>query len=192
MIGYYRSYYAKNKDNPDYNWMITQIKPVLDLLEAAEKGGLVPKNDRRGGAPTFLNAASDYVHIQVLALDLPESDYQANRPVIDDLVHRGYVQTLQHFPHVREITRSTFGAAKFGQAAGTVTGPNAPSLMFRCAATRAEDKINLSGEVTINGTEWIVAPGQTNSLQHTPQSELPVQGDVCAEPAQGYFGRGNA
>jgi bla regulator protein BlaR1 len=38
VIGYYRDYYAKNKDKANYSWMTDQIKPVLDLLEAAEKG----------------------------------------------------------------------------------------------------------------------------------------------------------
>jgi hypothetical protein len=38
VIGYYRDLYQKIKDKPDYGSMGTRFKPVLDMLEAADKG----------------------------------------------------------------------------------------------------------------------------------------------------------
>ena len=50
--------------------------------------------------------ATESAHIQVLAIDLPESDYQADRPKIDDLVRNGYFTSLLRLPHARELARS--------------------------------------------------------------------------------------
>jgi ankyrin repeat protein len=38
VIGYYSDWYQKIKDKPDYGSMGTRFKPVLDMLEAADKG----------------------------------------------------------------------------------------------------------------------------------------------------------
>jgi len=38
VIGYYRDWYAKKKDDPVYSSMAETMKPLLDLLEAADKG----------------------------------------------------------------------------------------------------------------------------------------------------------
>jgi beta-lactamase regulating signal transducer with metallopeptidase domain len=118
----------------------------------------------------------DFVHVQVLAIDLPENEYQANRSEIDAAVHQGNFLTIQHFPEARVITRSTLGSARFGQGSGLISGPNNPSLVIDCTATRVRDKIKLTGNVTMNHNEWIDRPGQRRLCVGTSQGGFAMSG----------------
>jgi beta-lactamase regulating signal transducer with metallopeptidase domain len=141
------------------------IKVPLDVPKRSN----APKDETKSDGPPSNNA-----HVQVLAIDLPESDYQADRQQIDDLVHNGYFTSLLRLPHVREIARSALGQTTFGHGAGLITSPSAPVLMITITPTRDQDKIKIEGPVVFEREDWSHDAGKVPSLTLHPVKTVPI------------------
>jgi beta-lactamase regulating signal transducer with metallopeptidase domain/ankyrin repeat protein len=201
LIDYAKSVFQQRSKVPGY---ASIAKQILDLLETADKAESKKSETEiqspDGDAPVLTAAKADtvtasaiqdaFARVQVLAIELPESDYQANRPKIDDALLHGYYLTLQNRANARVICRSALAVTKWGHASGLITGPTNPSLMFNLTPSLAHDNINtlLNGTVNIQSEQWIDRPGTTRLLQlktiesHPIAVALPPQQLVALPP----------
>jgi bla regulator protein BlaR1 len=136
-------------------------------------------------APAPPEPQQDYARVEVLAIELPESDYQAKRAEIDDAVQQGHYLAVQGTPHARVIARSYTSVTKLGKGSDLMTGPNNPSLMIECTPTRAQDKIHLTGQVTVNHMVRTESPGAPAHVDGKPIGDYPIDGMLT--PASSQF-----
>jgi len=129
-------------------------------------------------------AVPEYAHVQVLAIDLPESEYQADRQRIDDIVHNGYFISFLRLPQAREIARSALGETTFGHGAGLITSPSGPVLMFQITPTRDQDKIKIDGSVTFERQDWSLDSGKVPKLDLRPITTVPIASTLTPQHLQ--------
>lgn len=129
-------------------------------------------------------AAPENANVQVLAIDLPESEYQADRQRIDDIVHNGYFISLLRLPQAREIARSALGKTTFGHGAGLITSPSGPVLMFQITPTRDQDKIKINGSVTFDRQGWSYDSGKVPNLALRPVTTVPIASTLTPQHLQ--------
>jgi len=116
VIGYFQDYYQKNKDNLNYGGRVAATKPLLDLLETADKPvrndpatsatpasavpdaqliaaaqtGDTPKSAATGTNPAVM------IRIAPKIVQIDEDEYQAHRADIDKAVQKGDVTPLSN------------------------------------------------------------------------------------------------
>jgi bla regulator protein blaR1 len=95
VIGYYREYYQKRKDDPTYASFAANIKPLLDLLEAADK--TAPKSETTT-APAAAPSLDTLRDLDTLKKDLlaAQEDADARHVLlaVNDLPDDKFVATL--------------------------------------------------------------------------------------------------
>jgi ankyrin repeat protein len=153
----------------------TNNTQLISILQAAEANN--------GASPDTKDA---YALVQVVMFDLPENDYQENRRVIDDAVHRGDFTTLQNLFHSQpgplRLIRTKLPVMKWSHTSALVTGSTNPALTFTITPSRAGDKINLVGSVTVNHKHWYDRSESKRSLQLGPLQSYPI--DATLTPLQ--------
>ncbi len=108
------------------------------------------KTDNAAPTPaSSTDATQKPVRVQMLAVDMDESEYQARREQIDDAVRNGFYLTLEKVPSARDVLKLA-SPATLGRPALFLSSPSLPCIQAQCTPTRQNGKIALTGTITVN------------------------------------------
>jgi beta-lactamase regulating signal transducer with metallopeptidase domain/ankyrin repeat protein len=107
VIGYYRDFNAKYKNNPIYAGQVSALKPVLDMLGAADKGA-GSKTTNADGQPhdppqpaaVAAKTSRGQIEIDLKVLEIPDDVYLANKEKIDAAVEKADIGLFNHLEGV--------------------------------------------------------------------------------------------
>ncbi len=135
------------------------------------------KTDNAVPAPaSSTDATQEPVRVQLLAVDMDESEYEARREEIDGAVRSGLYLTLEKIPSAREISKSACPTT-FGHRA-LLWSPMPARVQAECIPTRQNGRIALMGTIGLNSITKTIVNGRDH------YSVMPIPGAVYSVALQ--------